>query len=507
MMTNFAVCMRTAIYKGHIACDGRGMTAMNRYNGGIDLGEYRNYQNGKRKRQTKKALHKAKMDRYLYLGTAILIIIALCCAFWSKGHTEGSGFWKKFGDSAVQKKQETSDENAGKQQKKNKKSTKKAVNNPNIRVLLKTSGYAGEIHPSVALSAGAGLLVECGDEQMEAGTSVNYQPDDPLFAKGNIRVRAVDGGEVTVESMERSYGAPSYEGVIELRSTAEGIAVINELPVESYLCKVVPSEMPADYEREALKAQAVCARGFTYRKLQEYAYPEYEAHVNDSTDFQVYGNVTAQESSTQAVQETAGEVIKYNGEIVTTYYYSTSCGRTTTMAAWGSAENEQNAYLQSVELKDKDGYYEESLPWYRWTAEIPETLLGNLISLNTGTELGTLKSLSVTGTGPGDVVTQILAVGDQGEVTVDTENKIRRALGGSGYTIQKQDGSVVDSGVLLPSAFFTVEYKEGNYVLHGGGFGHGIGMSQNGANQMAAKGMNYKEILGTFFVGITIECA
>lgn len=478
------------------------------------MGEYRNLQNKKRKRQTKKALHKAKMDRYLYLGTAILIVIALFCMVWSKSPITFREYWKRVmgegnsGDFQKQKRGKVESRNKKPESKdKDEKLAKADVNNPSIRVLLKTSGYAEEVHPSVALSAKAGLTVECGGEQTDVGTSVSYQPDDPLFEKGTIRVHATDGGEVTVESIERGCGTPSYAGVIELRSSAEGIVVINELPLESYLCKVVPSEMPADYEMEALKAQAVCARGFTYRKLQEYAYPEYEVHVNDSTDFQVYGNVNAQETSTRAVEETAGEVIKYNGEIVTTYYYSTSCGKTTTMAAWGSEENEQNAYLKSVELKDKDGYYEKNLPWYRWTATIPEELLGNLISLNTGIEIGTLKSLTVTCTGPGDVVTQIKAVGDRGAVTVDTENKIRRALGGSGYTIQKQDGSTVDSSALLPSAFFTIEYKDGNYVIHGGGFGHGIGMSQNGANQMAAKGMNYKEILSSFFVGITIECA
>ena len=121
---------------------------------------------------------------------------------------------------------------------------------------------------------------------------------------------------------------------LELRTTAEGIVIINELPVESYLCKVVPSEMPASYELEALKAQAVCARNFAYMQMSDYAYPEYEAHVNDSTDFQVYGNSEAQESSSRAVSETAGEVLKYNGAIVTTYYYSTSCGKTTTVEAW-----------------------------------------------------------------------------------------------------------------------------------------------------------------------------
>ena len=471
------------------------------------MGEYRKYQNKKRKKQTRKSNHEVRMDRYLYIGTAILIIIALFCMFWSKGKINTGNLWSRKEDSDSVKKSKKSDKTTKENQKKEAED-KVATNNPNIRVLLKTSGYAEEVHPSVALSSEAGLVAECGGEQKEVGTSVSYQPEDTLFEKsGSIRIHAIDGGEVTIESIERGYGIPSYAGVIELRSTGTGIIVINELPVESYLCKVVPSEMPASFEMEALKAQAVCARGFTYRKLQEYAYPEYEAHINDSTDFQVYGNSDAQEASTKAVQDTAGEVVKYNGEIVTTYYYSTSCGRTTTMAAWGSEENEQNGYLKSVELKDKDGYYEEALPWYRWTAEIPEQLLGALISANTEVEIGNLKSLTVTDTGPGKVVTQIQAIGDQGEVTIDTENKVRRALGGSGYTIQKQDGSTVDSGTLLPSAFFTIEYKEGNYIIHGGGFGHGIGMSQNGANQMAAKGMNYKEILGVFFVGITIECA
>ncbi|MFR5582503.1 MAG: SpoIID/LytB domain-containing protein [[Clostridium] scindens] len=126
----------------------------------------------------------------------------------------------------------------------------------------------------------------------------------------------------------------------------EGVVIINELPVETYLCKVVPSEMPASYELEALKAQAVCARSYAYQQMAEYGYPEYEAHVNDSTDYQVYGNSQAQEASSQAVSETQGQVARFNGQIVTTYYYSTSCGKTTSLEAWGTEANEQNQYLR-----------------------------------------------------------------------------------------------------------------------------------------------------------------
>ena len=124
---------------------------------------------------------------------------------------------------------------------------------------------------------------------------------------------------------------------------------------------------------------------------------------------------------------------------------------------------------------------------------------------NTQTNIGNVTSMKVTKYGPGGVAQQIVVTGELGSVTVDTENKIRTALGGNGYTIEKQDGTVIDSMALLPSAFFTVEYQGGNYVLDGGGFGHGIGMSQNGANEMAKKGKNYLEILTTFYHDVEVR--
>lgn len=84
-------------------------------------------------------------------------------------------------------------------------------------------------------------------------------------------------------------------------------------------------------------------------------------------------------------------------------------------------------------------------------------------------------------------------------MTIDTENKIRKAFGGEGYEIQRQDGKKVKSSALLPSAFFTIEKKGSDYIIKGGGFGHGIGMSENGANEMAKKGKTYREILEFFY--------
>lgn len=377
-----------------------------------------------------------------------------------------------------------------------------------IRVLLMTTGYSGEIHSDVRVSSDAGLRVSCGGESIEWNRADTYQilPDDARFQKGNIRVEPLEeGGQMRLESIERGCGTPSYAGTLELRAVSGGMAVINELPVETYLCGVVPSEMPASYELEALKAQAVCARSYAFRQMTSYGYPEYEAHVNDSTDFQVYNNSERQENSTRAVAETEGQVVRYKGEIATTYYYSTSCGRTTSLEAWGTDPGDSGGYLQSVEVRGDSGDYEKDLPWYRWTAQVPVQTLSALVSANTGVSVGTLSSVEVTKRGPGDVALQIVASGDAGSVTVDTENKIRGALGGSGYTITKNDGSTSQSTALLPSAFFTIEKSGDTFVISGGGFGHGIGMSQNGANEMAKQGADYREILQMFYKDVEIS--
>lgn len=377
-----------------------------------------------------------------------------------------------------------------------------------IRVLLLSTGFQDTVHPEVQVSSECGLKITAGDAQevWQSQEVLVIRPDDARFQKGNIRIQPLEEGkEILVSNISRGYGTPSYAGVIELRTTAEGIAMINELLLEQYLCKVVPSEMPASYELEALKAQAVCARSYAARQIGDYAYPEYEAHVNDSTDYQVYNNSQIQERSSQAVYDTEGQVVKYHDTVATTYYYSTSCGKTTSMEAWGTAPNEGNGYLQSIGVCGDDGDYEKDLPWYRWTANVSVQTLSDLVGLNTGTDVGTIQNVEVTKRGPGDIAEQIKVTGDKGEVTVDTENKIRTALGGSGYTITKNDGTVVDSMKLLPSAFFSIERSGDQFVISGGGFGHGIGMSQNGANEMAKQGKGYREILTLFYQGVTIE--
>ena len=381
--------------------------------------------------------------------------------------------------------------------------------NPLIRVVIKSSGFASLAHSEVTLSATGGLILQFGDEvfETEGDDVLTLRPDDAKFLKGSIVIETCKEEErIAINSLTRGYGTPSYRGKVELFSTAEGIVIVNELPLEEYLYAVVPSEMPASYAKEALKCQAVCARSYAYCQMLTFAYPQYLAHVDDSVSFQVYGNSREQESTTQAVRETAGEKLWYGGRVVKTYYYSTSCGHSTDVEAWGSAVSEQTKYLTGVPICNEEGKpYEAGLPWYHWRAVVPKETLCGLIELNIKTEIGELKEIAVTKRGTGGVALELLIHGSKGDFVVRTENKIRTALGGSGYTIQKQDGTVVHSSSLLPSAFFEIQKDGEQFVIEGGGYGHGIGMSQNGANEMAKAGKNYEEILTFFYSGVKVD--
>ena len=378
----------------------------------------------------------------------------------------------------------------------------------NIRVLLRSNGFQNITHEEVIVSSNNGLKIIGVEDEIIVSGEQQYKitPEQNMIKNGMVRVQPlVETEEVWIHSLQRGLGLARYQGILDLYATAEGIVVVNELPVEVYLEHVVPSEMPVSYEMEALKVQAVCARSYAYRQMQGMAYPEYGANVDDSTSFQVYGNSEKQEKTTLAVRETAGEVVGYKNEVAATYFFSTSCGKTTDTEAWNLSNNEDYPYLKHVEVNDEENDdYERSLPWYRWWTRISKKQVENWIELEMKTEIGELTSLEVTKVGAGGVVCELKAVGTQGKLVIMTENKIRKALGDTSIRITRNDGSIVQGSDLLPSAFFTIEESGDDYILKGGGYGHGIGMSQNGANEMAKRGVEYKEILSFFYPGTVI---
>jgi len=289
-----------------------------------------------------------------------------------------------------------------------------------IRVLIKSNGFKQLTHTKVQLYAAKGLKVTSGDIVQEYGSKQVFtiEPDNELFKNGSIKIEAIDEkGKITIKTLKRGYGMPSYRGFFELFSTAEGIVIVNELLMEEYLCAVVPSEMPASYEMEALKAQAICARSYAYNHTRSLSYPEYNAHVDDSTTYQVYGNSREQDRAIQAVNATAGKKLWYQGSVAKTFFYSTSGGHSTSIEAWGTKLTEKNQYLKGLKICNEEGIaYEKDLPWYRWTVQIPKDTLSKLIELNTGIQTGKVQKIEVTKRGVGDVALELVITGTKNKM-------------------------------------------------------------------------------------------
>ena len=402
-----------------------------------------------------------------------------------------------------------------------------------IRVLLMDTGFKSVFHASADLVLGSGADLEYENakgkmvgERLEAGTQLTVGPNSPYLEYGRMIITPDEPEAITIRSIERSQGTPVYSGSLEIKGTPEGLVLVNDLFLEDYLTKVVPSEMPPSYEKEALKAQAVCARTYAYRQIQGNTYSQYGAHVDDSTNFQVYNNTSANDKSTQAVKETYGKMLFYEDKPIEAFYFSTSCGRTADAGVWGT-DSGKYPYLRAVEVKeggkslgkeDNDGFesyikredviaYDTSYPMFRWQTDLPADVASAQIS-----GAGQIQDMTVTDRGPGGIAGELTVTGSDGTVTIKGQSAIRSALGNPSLIITKKDGGTMTGSATLPSAFIAIEKRTGedgslSFHIYGGGFGHGVGMSQNGAQGMAKTGKGYKQILDFFYHGTDLrEC-
>lgn len=452
-----------------------------------------------------------------------------------------------------------------------------------IRVLIKETDPAGRFHTAPVLTADTGFTVIYGaydDRKVEAhqaGEEVSFPYDSPYFEGDRVWiVPDVLTGKVILKSGTRSQGTPAYRGRMEVLRTQEGIVVINEVLLEEYLYSVVPSEMPAGYPGEALKAQAICARTYAYGHMEHAGYPQYGAHLDDSTTYQVYNNIKEQETTTTAVKETYGQLLYTDaGKLAETYYYSTSCGVGSDANVWKTAAALQLTYLHAQPLSrtamaqaltgpgEEGGgdRLEEALPlgeqlrdeaafeafitskneddfevnesWYRWTYEVEELdndrlleLLqkryaansAHVLTLEDGEyvsrdirRLGKVYDIYVVSRGAGGTADELVIEAEHGTYKVITGYNIRYILNNGESPVVRQDGKEAAAPTLLPSSFFVISTgkKDGNvvgYTLTGGGFGHGVGMSQNGAKEMAKAGWNAWDILTYFYEDCTTKC-
>lgn len=342
-------------------------------------------------------------------------------------------------------------------------------------------------------------------------------------------------GLLGIRGLKRKGIAAIYHGAFEVvqKPDHRGFYVVNLVDVEEYLKGVVPNEMPVRFGLEALKAQAVAARNYVLTPRTQ-AYNEF--NVVDSVASQVYfGANTEADLATRAVMETDGIVALYNHDLILTLYSSTAGGYTESYAYAFSDPTTKafpsvsKPYLLAVpdkeefptleeEDKAKNFYmqkvpsYDIESPYYRWkkewaVGELENILKKTLISqsktgfvspaFKEGDDLGRLKDIKVMKRGASGKVIELDILTSKGCYRVSKELVIRRVF-------QKDN-------ISLPSANVVFEKKLDNYgnvtdiTAYGGGFGHGVGMSQFGAGYMAIKlNQPYYNILRHYYTGISL---
>lgn len=308
-----------------------------------------------------------------------------------------------------------------------------------------------------------------------------------------------------------------YRGKLIARVGLDGLlTVINQLNIDDYVKGVVPKEIGADKHEEALKAQAVAARTETLSKLGR--------HSDDGFDLcatvccQVYGGMSAETPRTnKAVEDTIGEVITIRERLASTVYHA-CCGGYTEDASvvWGSGSeylvavpcfeqgwnteyqfplNKEENFIKWVKGKPK-AFCEDYTKYYRWEKRFTETELANTLAQK-GYNVGKVLDIRLGERGPGGTLKNITIIGTEGQQTINSEYKIREALGGV-FNFY--------SGKFIVEVEKNPETGEKIWKFIGAGWGHGVGMCQYGAATAAAKyGWNYKKILQHYFPGTEVK--
>jgi stage II sporulation protein D len=300
--------------------------------------------------------------------------------------------------------------------------------------------------------------------------------DWPVGVDGDVLT--VDGRpigrqlDLAPESGLLSFDGRRFRGSLRLLAQEGRLLAINVVDVESYLRGVVPAEMQASWPMEALKAQAVAAR--TY--LLAHADPTASFDICATTDCQVYRGADSEHPRTDvAVTETAGLVLTFDGRFARTYYHADSGGViASSQEVWGMAL----PYLTAFQDVRSDG------PHRRWEHALDPVVVARSLA-GIGRSVGSVRRLRVLAHSDSGRVTRLEVVGDGGSVVLQGAEARQQARSWG-----------------LRSTRFQMA---GDLVARGEGWGHGVGMSQYGARQLALSGHTFGQILGFYYPSTALQ--
>ena len=309
----------------------------------------------------------------------------------------------------------------------------------------------------------------------------------PILFTNKVETKETISEEVKEEVKEEKYDYGKYN---KIRLLHNNTGEVEELDIDTYLLGVVSSEIPASFEEEALKAQALVARTYTIYKIANGSKHENADVCDDSTCCQAWiskeqrlekWNENDRETNwikiENAVNSTKGKIATYEGQPINAFFHSNSGGITDTATnVWGGTNY---PYLQAVETSGEDEYTQYSsevlVSKEEFISKIKEYHSDFLIDFNLDNQI------------------EILEYTDGNRIkTIRIGN-----LNLSGVEVRTIFG--------LKSAKFQITIEENNIKFSVTGYGHGVGMSQTGADSMAKQGKTYEEIIKHYYTGVEIS--
>lgn len=268
-----------------------------------------------------------------------------------------------------------------------------------------------------------------------------------------------------------------YRGDLVIRSRNDdkpGFLVLNQVELEDYLLSVVPSEMPASWNLEGLKAQTIAARSYAIANLGKHQNEGYDVKAN--TEDQVYlGVQTEAENSNRAVAETKGLVLTHEGKTVCAFFHSSGGGHT---------EIAEHVWKKGVPYLRSVPDFDDQSPHFAWNREIQVANIEEALRKQ-GKDVGAVLGIFPLARTASQRLQNALIAGTLQTLIVSGE-ELRKLFS-------------------APSSVFNIGQAANAYLLAGRGFGHGLGMSQWGAKYLSEQGYNAAQILSYYYRDVAIQ--
>jgi stage II sporulation protein D len=335
------------------------------------------------------------------------------------------------------------------------------------------------------------VAIERGVNQVKVGSSTTALVKDSsgqtlgqLPAMSSFDAQSIPGGVALnrwqsglfwIEPTNKGFvyiGDRWYRGRTLVLPTDKGLDVVNWVDLEEYLYSVIGGEMDSRWPQEALKAQAIAARTYAlYKRQEQRNHPTYDLGATPDR-WQIYQGVAKESPAIYAaVDSTVGKVLTHNNQIILSVFHACSGGHTENVEdVWGKPL----AYLRAVQD------YDQNISACNWVQTFSPDEVSSKIP-----GIGNVKDMIPQAFSPFRSVKALTIVGEQGTRVLRGE-EVRTAL------------------KLRSTRFNITKGANGDFVLQGLGFGHGLGMSQWGAYNLARQGANHLQILGHYYQGVTL---